>query len=440
MMQIMNFYKLFLLFSVILIFSDISFCQETLTLEDAVAIALKNNYSISIARNQSLIAENNSNIGNAGFLPSLDASGSYSKTNSDTRQEYVDGRVIDRNGAKSTNISGGLDLNWTIFDGLRMFSNLELLKQLNKIGKDNLKLEIENNMSDVIDNYFNLIREKQVLVVLNEAIVISEERVRIAESKKDVGSGSKFDLRQAQVDLNEDRSNLLKEELIYEQLKVSLNQLLGRDVNSDFTVTDTITIDKNLNLDELRNKTNDRNTTLAIAQKDLSISEINHNIARAELFPVVSLNGQYNYTNSESQAGFVQSNENYSLSYGVTASFNLFNGFNTRTKIENAEIEIENSRLNFDKVKTDIEAGLLNTYKKYLNSLQLVNLEEENLSVARESVDIALERLKLGNITPLEFRETQRKLIDAKSRLVSAQYDAKSAETELLKLSGELIQ
>ncbi|HSD64055.1 MAG TPA: TolC family protein, partial [Ignavibacteriaceae bacterium] len=186
--------------------------------------------------------------------------------------------------------------------------------------------------------------------------------------------------------------------------------------------------------------TTDRNTSLAIAKKNLDISEINHSLARSELFPVVSLTGGYNYTNSESQAGFVKSNQNHSLNYGVTANFNLFNGFNTRTRIENAEIEIENSKLNFDKIKTDIQAGLLNTYKKYLNSLGLINLEEENLTIARESVDIALEKLKLGNITPLEFRETQRKLIDAKSRLVSAQYDAKSAETELLKLSGQLIE
>lgn len=435
----MNFNKLFLILPLI-ISCSVSFCQETLTLEDAVAIALKNNYSIIIARNQSQIAENNSNIGSAGFLPSLDATGTYSKTTSNTKQEYVDGRTIDTRGAKSSNLTGGIDLNWTIFDGLRMFSNLELLKQLNKIGKDNLKLEIENSLADVIDNYFNLIREKQVLEVLNEAIVISEERVRIAESKKDVGSGSKFDLRQAQVDLNDDRSNLLKEELIFEQLKISLNQLLGRDVNSEFTVTDTIPINKNLNIDELRNMTIDRNTTLAVAKKNLDISEINHNLARSELFPIISLTGAYNYTNSESQAGFVKSNENNQLTYGVTASFNLFNGFNTRTKIENAEIDIENSRLNFDKVRTDVDAGLLNTYKKYLNSLKLVDLEDENLKIAQESVDIALERLKLGNITPLEFRETQRKLIDAKSNLVSAQFDAKSAETELLKLSGQLVQ
>jgi outer membrane protein TolC len=279
-----------------------------------------------------------------------------------------------------------------------------------------------------------------VLDVLNETIVISEERVRIAESKKDVGSGSKFDLRQAQVDLNEDRSNLLKEELTYEQLKVSLNQLLGRDVSSDFNVGDTINIDMNLNLDQLKSLTLSQSTALEIARKNLTLSDINLRLSRAELYPVISLNGGYNYTNSESEAGFIKSNRNYSLSYGVTASLNLFNGLNTRRKIENAEIGIENSKLNFDQVRTGIEANLLNTYKKYLNSLQLVKLENENLTIAKESVDIALERLKLGNITPLEFRETQRKLIDAKSRLVSAQFDAKSAETELLRISGQLIK
>ncbi len=428
-----------ILFFLFLITNGSVFPQETLSLEEAVKIALKNNYSINIARNESKIADNNSNIGNAGFLPSIDASGSYIKSNNDTKQEYFDGRTIDRKGAKSTNLTAGVDLNWTIFDGLAMFANIDMLKELNRIGEDNFRAEVETSLADVIETYYNLIREKQVLVVLNQAIGTSQERVRIAESKKDVGTGSKFDLRQAQVDLNEDRSNLLKEELTYEQLKVNLNQLMGRDVSSDFNVADTILIDKSLNLNDLKSRTLEKNTTLQIAKKNQNLSQINLRLAKADLFPKISLIGGYDYTKSEAEAGFIKSNKNYSLSYGVSANLNLFNGLNTRRKIENAEIGIENSRYSYDQVKTGVEANLLNTYKKYLNSLQLVELEEENLKVALESVDIALEKLKLGNITPLEFRETQRKLIDAKSRLVSAQYDAKSAETELLRISGQLI-
>lgn len=436
----MKSFSIFLLLLLIILVNQPSFSQDVLTLQDAIEIALANNFSINIARNESEIAKNNSTIGNAGFLPTLDASGSYIKSQSNTKQEYFDGRTIDRTNAKATNINAGLNLNWTIFDGLAMFGNIEALKELRRIGEANFKSEVEINIADVTETYYNLIREKQVLDVLSETIIISKERVRIAESKKDVGSGSKFDLRQAQVDLNEDRSNLLKEELTYEQLKVSLNQLLARDVSTDFEVDDTIIVNENLNLDDLKNLTLERNTELDIAKKNLNLSEINLRLTRSGWFPTISLVGGYNYTNSESQAGFIKSNKNYSLNYGVSASLNLFDGLNTSRKIENAEIEIDNSKLTLDQVKTGIEANLLNTYKKYLNSLQLVQLEEENLTIARESVDIALERLKLGNITPLEFRETQQKLIDAKSRLVSAQFDAKSAETELLRLSGQLIK
>jgi outer membrane protein TolC len=436
----MSFKKIFPLLVLMMFINQNSFCQETLTLQNAIEITLANNFSISIARNESNIAENNSTIGNAGFLPTLDVTGNYVKSQSDTKQEYFDGRTIDKTGAKSTNINAGVNLNWTIFDGFEMFGSINMLKELRKIGEINYKSEVENNIADVTETYYNLIREKQVLDVLKETITISEERVRIAGSKKDVGSGSKFDLRQAQVDLNEDRSNLLKEELTYEHLKVLLNQLMGRDVNYDFSVSDTIVVGKNLELEELKNLMLERNTDLDIAKKNLNLSEINLSLARSELYPRISLTGGYNYTNSESAAGFIKSNKNYSLNFGLSASLNLFNGLNTSRNIENAQIDIESSRLSFDQIKTGIEAMLLNTYKKYLNSLQLVQLEEENLIIAQESVDIALEKLKLGNITPLEFRETQRKLIDAKSRLVSAQFDAKTAETGLLRLSGQLIE
>ncbi|HKB85138.1 MAG TPA: TolC family protein, partial [Ignavibacteriaceae bacterium] len=226
----MRILKLLLIPLLVLILNCQSFPQEILSLEDAIKISMANNYSINIARNESKIAENNSTIGNAGFLPSVDATGSYVKSSNDTKQEYFDGRTVDQKGAQSTNIAAGVNLDWTIFDGFGMFANIDMLKELNKIGKDNFKTEIETNLAGVIETYYNLIAEQQVLDVLKQAIVISKERVRIAESKKDVGSGSKFDLRQAQVDLNEDRSNLLKEQLAFEQLKVTLNQLMGRDV------------------------------------------------------------------------------------------------------------------------------------------------------------------------------------------------------------------
>lgn len=417
-----------------------SYGQELLTLDEAIKIALEKNYSINIAKGEQEIAENNSSIGNAGFLPSLDVDASYGKRNSDTKQEFFDGRTIDQNGAKSTNYNASVNLNWIIFDGLKMFASYDRLKELRKNGETNFKLIVEDNLSQIISTYYDIVREQQVMQVLRQSIKISEERIRIAEDKKQLGSASKFDLLQAQVDLNEDKSSLLNEELNLKQAKILLNQLMGRNVNENFNVADTILINENLNYDDLKAAADQYNSEIILAKQNKNISDAEINIARSEIFPEISLNAGYDFSKSEAEAGFVKSNKTLGLFYGINARINLFNGLTTRNKIQNAQISFKQSELQLQQVINDVNADLSNAYEKYKNSIQLVKLETQNFSAAQENVEIALEKLRLGSIAPLEFRETQRQLINAKSRLVAAQFEAKNAETELLKISGQLIK
>ncbi len=303
------------------IISSNTFSQKLLTIEDAIKTALVNNYSINIAKNEKDIADNNFSIGNAGFLPSLDADGSYTKTTNNTKQNYLNGTVVDRTGAKSTSYTAGIGLNWTIFDGLKMFANLDRLKELKNVGEVNLKSEVENNISKIISTYYDIVREQQVLEVLNQSIKISEERLKIAQDKKQLGSASKFDLLQAQVDLNEDKSSLLSEELKLRQAKILLNQLLGENVNTDYSVADTILINESLSLDELKPLTDEHNSDLIIARQNKNISDSELNLARADLFPIISLNAGYDFSKSTSEAGFVQSNK----SFGFLLWSNCFN-------------------------------------------------------------------------------------------------------------------
>jgi outer membrane protein len=427
----------FILFLIFI--SNLTFPQEFLTPEEAVKIALLNNYSINIAKNEAEIASNNSTPGTAGFLPYLDANGSYSQSINNTTQEFFDGRRVERDGAETSTLSAGISLNWTIFDGLRMFASLDRLKALRETGELNFRFEVENSISDVITTYYNIVRLKEVLEVIETNIQISEERMKIAEDKLEVGSGSRFELRQAQVDLNEDKSSFLREALNLSQAKTLLNILLGIDPVTDFNVIDTIIFKDDMLPEDILTTAKEKNVQLKIAEENKTISELNINLARSDIFPVLSLNAGYNFTKSESEAGLLQVNRNFGFNYGITASLNIFNGLNTRREIENAEISFKNSELLFKDIVQNVNASIRNTFNRYENSKQIVELEQQNLAAAEENLDIAIERLRLGNITPLEFRETQINLFNAKSRLVAAQFEAKSAETELLRLSGQLI-
>lgn len=422
----------------ILIFLSLANAQELLTLEEAINLALKNNHDVKISKNTLEIALNNYSLGNAGFLPSIDVNSGYTKSSNNTKQEYFDGRSINRTGALSNSLNLGVTLNWTIFDGFANYNNYRKLKEAKELAQISTLATSEDIVANVMLAYYDILRQKEILKTLKENIAISEQRVKIAEEKYKVGTGSKTELLQAKADLNADQNSLLRQEIELKNAKVNLNLLLGRNPNIDFDISDTITV-KNLYFDELRQKALESNRSMLIAKANREIAKLNFNGIKSRFLPKVNFFIGYNFTRSNSQAGFIASNQNLGFNYGLNFSFNIFNGFNSVREYENSQFEVLNSEIRYEQVKNNIEAQLLKLYESYKTSLRLIELEKENLEIAHENVEIAIERYRLGVLTPLELREAQKTYIDAESRLISALYQAKVAEINLLKLSGQLV-
>ena len=425
----------------VLFLSVNAFAQDTLSVEQAVQIGMENNFSIRIARNQSDLAENNNSLGNAGFLPTLSATGSRIYRNENNSQEFAAQSGIPNqttNNAKSNNTNASASLSWTIFDGLKMFTTSEKLVQLEKLGQKQLQLSVENNVAQIITAYHNVIRQQKIYDVLQNTVEISEQRIDIAETQRDLGSRSEYDLLQARTDLNADRAAVIRQEVQLNNAKISLNEVLGRDTNIEFDVFPTITINENLAYTELLRQAMANNADLAIARTNQDVAELQIDEIQAERFPEIDLSAGYGYSRSESDAGFLVLTETDGFNYGLTARWNLFDGFDVNRRIQNARIQLKNQELALDQQKQAVEGSLSRQFKSYLNSLKLVNLESENLKYAEQSLDIALERFRLGSINSIELREVQRTLINAESRLIQAQFEAKVAETELLRLGGSV--
>jgi outer membrane protein len=412
--------------------------QQVLTLQEAVESGLENNFGIRISQNLQEQASNNFTVGNAGFLPSLELTASRNESIDDSEFESAGGDSQTNTGARSTTTSAALNLNWTIFDGLRMFSSYNRLGKLKDVSDELLRSDMENLVSQIALSYFNIIRISEQIKVLQNNIDVSRERIEIEEAKVDIGSGSEYDLLQARSDLNADRASLLREQNILTEAKILLNELLARDPSTDFDVTRDILVNRFLSRDELYQKLMAENVDLSIARVQREITTLEVREIRGERLPVVSLNSGYRYNRSENDGGFFRFNETTGFSFGVTARVNIFDGFNTSRRVQNAQINQKNAELTLESQKLRLESEFLALFRAYQNSIELVDLEEENLLNAEETLDIALERFRLGSISSLEFREAQRTFLAAENRLISAKFDAKVAETELLRLSGEL--
>ncbi len=411
---------------------------QSLTLEDAIQIGLENNYGLQISRNLQQEADNNYSWGNAGFLPVIDLTASRTERVEDSEFRSADGSSSINEGARSTATNASLNLNWTLFDGMRTVNRYRRLDKIRQVSDEQLRFDMEFLVTSIVLNYYNITRISEQLKVLQTNIEVSEERIEIEETKLDLGSGSEYDLLQARSDLNADRAAYLREQNRLTEAKISLNELLSRDPDTEFEVSDEILINRQLSRQPLYNRLIEDNSRLAIARMESELSRLEVREIRGERFPELSLTSGYSFSRSENDGGFFRFNETTGFSVGLTARVNLFDGFNQSRRVDNAQIRQKNAELNLESEKLNLQSRFEVLFRAYLNSIELVDLEEENLRNAEQTLDIALERFRLGSISSLEFREAQRTFVSAENRLINAMYEAKVAETELLQLTGDL--
>ncbi|MFV8392234.1 TolC family protein [Flavobacterium sp. LB2P6] len=412
--------------------------QEVLTLESAVKIALENNYEIKIATNNLTIQQTNTAIGNAGMLPTVTASVVDNNSIQNSSQTRQDGTETELDNAKNNSLTYGVGLDWTVFDGFRMFARLDQLKELQKLGEAQLKLTVITRISDVNAAYYDLVQQQQQLVALDTTIVISNQRLTLAQNRFTIGKASKLEVLNAQVDLNTDQVASLRQKELYANSKILLNQLLARDVTTDFKVIDQLEVDALLLLPELRALAEKQNPQLEAQIINKRVAELELKQIKAARYPTVRVNTAYNFSESQSSLGFVTQSQSRGFNYGFSASLNIFDGFSQNRNEKIAKIQIENSKLNIDQQNLALNSQLATSYQTYLTNLELIALEEKNESIAKQNLNITLDKFRIGTITTLEFRTAQLNYVNAKVRYTNAQFQGKLSEIALRELAGNL--
>ena len=415
--------------------------QEVYSLKQCIETGLERNYSIRIIRNEQLISDNNATQGNAGYLPTIDLSGGFSGTVNNNRNKLSDGTTEKENGVNSETGNIGLNVNWTVFDGFGIQAEYARLKELKKMGELDTRLTIEDFVATLSGEYYNMIRQYIRLRNLRSSLDLSRERVRIAEERYHIGSGSRMDLQQAQVDFNADSSNVLNQLEVVHTSRIRLNELMALDnIDEQIALKDSV-IRPNIFLDEvdLWQSTLASNASLLIAQKNQTLSELDYKKVKSRDYPYVKLNAVYGYTANWYEVGATDLQQRLGLNYGLTVGLNLFDGFNRRRERRNARIQIENSQLKKQELELGLRADMSNLWMAYRNNLDLWSLEKENVIVALENHRIAIDRYKLGELSGIELREAQISLLEAEERQSIAEYSTKLCEISLLQLSGQIL-
>lgn len=413
---------------------------DTLTLDRAVQQALASNFRIRIARNAATIAENNATLGNAGFLPVATADGRASQSLANSTQEFGDTRQT-QTGVVSTDYNAGAEVRWTVFDGFQRLATYDQLQAEQGRQSAQTMQQVEEEVAAVVVAYSDVARLQQQVAVFDEAVAISEERFRIARLRKDLGSASDLEVRQAQVDLNTDRADRLRVRADLSDARAQLAQRLGLDgLNAQgLAVSEEAEIATGLEEERVQAVAERQSPAVVQARRAVDVAEQDVAIARGDWFPALDLFGGYSYARTEGGAGFLRFSEVSQFQYGASLVFTVFDGFNRSRRQENARVRVRTAEFALSDTRAQVAANITGAYERYATRLQVLELEQENLGAAAANVDIALERFRLGTITSVELREVQEQRIRAESRLLDARFEAKRAETELLRLSGQLV-
>lgn len=432
------FYKIVVFYLFIILTKNV-YAQQKLSLQNAITIALENNYTIKLSKNNNTITGNNVSLGNAGFLPNV--LGTFNDLNrvETSKVDLASGQTREAINAPTTNINYGVSLNWRIFDGLQMFANYNRLMELQKLGDLNARLTIQNTIADVIVAYYDIVIQEKQFQAAKNALEVSALRRKNANSRFIIGKGSKLELLAAKVDFNTDTTQLLRQQDVILAGKIRLNDLMARNPTTEFSVYETINIDPSLSYQNLLSQTQTQNPDVQAALINQRIAKFNLQQIKGTRYPILGLTSGYNFQNNTSPpTGFALRSNVRGFNYGLTASINIFNGFQQNRMEKNAKLALKNAALQLQQTKQTVNASLLNAYQSYKTNFKLISLEANNVAVAQENLNINLEKYKLGSIVPLELREAQRNFLNANVRYTNALYEAKLSEVGIKEIIGKI--
>lgn len=418
--------------------------QETvLSKEEAVNRALEANYGIKISTNEMEIAENNQSIWNSGYLPSLRGLAGASYDLNDRTTDIEGEETIEQNDVENELYRGSINVDYVLFDGLGRYYNYKSLKEKYNLSRLEARETVENTILQLFTVYFEIARLYENIEVLREGLRISRDRELRARYQYEYGQANNLAVLNARVDVNNDSINLIQAKQQVLNTKRDLNVLLNKDMGElGYMVDTTLTFIPRLQLENLISKADENNVRILQSQSNIAISQYDIKVSRSGYLPSVGLTGSYGWNqNIGGPTAFFpgSTSTTTSLSAGVNLTWDIFDGGRTRVQTQNAKILNDTQNLLKEQIALEVHRDIENALGTYENKLYIFHVQEENVMTNLDNFNRTREQYKLGQVTSIEFRQAQINLLNARTSLNLAKYDAKLAELELLRLTGQLL-
>lgn len=430
--------------------------QETpLSLSDAVQRGLENNYQIRIASNNVAVAEAQDSWALAGRYPTINLSvqpGLAYRNNTNPAS------IVASSAVTSYSIAPAANFSWTLFNGHRVELTKEQSARRVDLSEGQLMLAVENNAQAIIRAYYDALVQRESIEVLRDVLRLSRDRIDYQELRREYGQGGSFDALQARDAYLNDSINLITQRITYENALRNLLQVMGEtDPNLTVELTDALEfVPAPYDRQDLTQRllTNNRSLQNLLVNRDLAT--YNTRLAETNNAPSVNLLAGLSYafdvqtgTQTFDFGGGQPVREQnlpgvaartLSGNIGIGVNYLLYDGGARKRRIEIAQLQETTAQLDYEANKQNLQVLLNNTLSTYDNQAELLALAEARIQNASENLNIAEERLKGGVINSFDYRQVQLNYLNATFQRLSALLNIKTTETELLRLTGQIVR
>lgn len=426
---------IFLILLVLLPMVILGQSTESLTLADAVSIALKNNYGINIQSTNLAISRKNNSWGTVGALPTISLSGSKSNTWNYSDDDDV---TIDK-------LSGTVNFNWVLFRGFGARIDKSKLNEVEKLTEGNLAVVVENTLSNVIQAYYGVLLQSESMKIAEKLMLLSEDRYKMEDMKTSMGASVTYNLLQAKNSFLEDKSNFLAARLAFNNSIRQLNFLMAAPLEKQYDFTAEFKADTTeFSLEDLTQQMLANNRTLRNQYINLELSKLEVKAARSDFSPTVSLSGSGGYSKSETEYAvnsiLNSSSSGYNASASLGVSFDLFTGGQKRRALQIAKLEQDIAEIEITEIQQELKNQLAQEFERYNVRKEMLVLADENLKAAELNLEISRQKYETGAINSFNYRDINLIYFNAALMHRNAIYDLIESYHVLLRLTGGLLQ
>ena len=409
--------------------------RDTVTLADAITIALDNNFQLKQAQNNEKLAQAGVLSAKADFLPTLNANMSATRR---VGQQFDQATVSFEDKATSS-IGGNLGGNITLFNGFQQIQNLRQSQSDYEAQKETTERLRESVIFNTAGRFLQLILNRDLLIIAQENLEAYQSRLEQIRAQVEVGTSPAVDQFNQESAVAQDELAVIQRENALRNSEMALYRIMQTDSEAQFVFLapdlsqeSEFLID--LGLEEMIDMAMSLRSDLKAQEYRIESAKSGVVIARSAMIPSISasagINASYNdqFTDpiTREKLGFTDQffDRNVNRSLGISLNLPIFNNWNRRVSLESAKVNLRNSELNLEDIRFQILEEVRQAYSDYQAVLKELETAEKALIAAERAFETEQQRYTIGATTLIELNQANANFVQARSGQIQTLYNA----------------